>query len=141
MSADLTLVNLNLLFMRYGEQVERERHVPLGCLYLTRALEAAGFAVDFRDYQLCESSDPFDLETFLSFAADPAPVIGLSCMANLLPFTLLAAEALKARYHFNLEENVLPKLELLQRFGFYLQPERAADPNAESCGAHSPRVI
>ena len=30
MSADLTLVNLNMLFMRYGEQVERERHVPLG---------------------------------------------------------------------------------------------------------------
>jgi hypothetical protein len=44
-------------------------------------------------------------------------------------------------YHFNLEENVLPKLELLRRFGFYLDPERAADPNAESCGAHSPRVI
>jgi len=35
--ADLTLVNLNMLFMRYGEEVERERHVPLGPLYLTRA--------------------------------------------------------------------------------------------------------
>jgi radical SAM superfamily enzyme YgiQ (UPF0313 family) len=98
MPADLTLINLNMLFMRYGEQVERERHVPLGCLYLTRALEAAGFTVDFRDYQLWETEDPFDLEAFLTFAADPAPVIGLSCMANLLPFTILAAEALKARY-------------------------------------------
>ena len=98
MPSDLTLINLNLLFIRYGEQVERERHVPLGCLYLTRALEAAGFTVDFRDYQLCESEDPFDLDAFLNFAAEPAPVIGLSCMANLLPFTLLAAEALKARY-------------------------------------------
>ena len=98
MPADLTLVNLNLLFMRYGEQIERERHVPLGCLYLTAALERAGFTVDFRDYQLCESSDPFELETFLAFVADPAPVIGLSCMANLLPFTLLAAQALKDRY-------------------------------------------
>jgi len=98
MTADLTLVNLNMLFMRYGEQVERERHVPLGCLYLTRALETTGFTVDFRDYQLCESNDPFDLEAFLSFVAHPAPVIGLSCMANLLPFTLLAAEALKTRY-------------------------------------------
>src|SRR5512144_1235107 len=98
MAADLTLINLNMLFMRYGEQIERERHVPLGCLYLTRALEAAGFTVDFRDYQLCDSYDPFDLETFLAFVAHPAPVIGLSCMANLLPFTLLAAEALKARY-------------------------------------------
>lgn len=98
MSADLTLVNLNMLFMRYGEQVERERHVPLGCLYLTAALERAGFMVDFRDYQLSDSSDPFDVAAFLSFVADPAPVIGLSCMANLLPFTLLAAKALKDRY-------------------------------------------
>ncbi|MCW5555830.1 MAG: radical SAM protein [Verrucomicrobiae bacterium] len=98
MPSDLTLINLNMLFMRYGEQIERERHVPLGCLYLTAALEDAGFKVDFRDYQLCESGDPFDVETFLSFVANPAPVIGLSCMANLLPFTLLAAKALKERY-------------------------------------------
>ena len=49
--ADITLVNLNMLFMRYGQEIERELHVPLGCLYLTRALEDAGFAVDFRDYQ------------------------------------------------------------------------------------------
>ena len=98
MPSDLTLINLNLLFIRYGEQIERERHVPLGCLYLTRSLEAAGFTVDFRDYQLCESEDPFDLDAFLDFVAEPAPVVGLSCMANLLPFTLLAAEALKARY-------------------------------------------
>ena len=98
MPADLTLVNLNMLFMRYGEQIERERHVPLGCLYLTAALERAGFTVDFRDYQLSEADDPFDVETFLAFVADPAPVVGLSCMANLLPFTLLAAQALKERY-------------------------------------------
>jgi anaerobic magnesium-protoporphyrin IX monomethyl ester cyclase len=98
MPADLTLINLNMLFMRYGEQVERERHVPLGCLYLTAALERAGFNIDFRDYQLSDSGDPFDIETFLAFAADPAPVIGLSCMANLLPFTIIAAEALKKRY-------------------------------------------
>jgi radical SAM superfamily enzyme YgiQ (UPF0313 family) len=98
MRPDLTLINLNMLFVRYGEQIERERHVPLGCLYLCTALEQAGFTVDFRDYQLGESDDPFDLESFLAFAADPAPVIGLSCMANLLPFTILAAKALKERY-------------------------------------------
>ena len=39
MAADITLINLNLLYVRYGETVDRERHVPLGCLYLTRALE------------------------------------------------------------------------------------------------------
>ncbi len=96
--ADLTLINLNMLFMRYGEEIERELHVPLGCLYLTRALESAGFEVDFRDYQLCPGDDPFDMGVFLDFIRGPAPVIGLSCMANLLPFTLLAARAIKERY-------------------------------------------
>jgi anaerobic magnesium-protoporphyrin IX monomethyl ester cyclase len=97
-AADLTLVNLNMLFMRYGEEIERELHVPLGCLYLTRALEDAGFRVDFRDCQLAPTDDPFDLDAFLSFLEDPAPVIGLSCMANLLPFTILAMKALRERY-------------------------------------------
>jgi len=95
---DITLVNLNMLFMRYGEKVERELHVPLGCLYLARAMEDAGLAVDFRDYQVAPGDDPFDLAAFLDFLADPAPVIGLSCMANLLPFTILAMRALKERY-------------------------------------------
>lgn len=96
--ADITLVNLNMLFMRYGEEIDRELHVPLGCLYLTGALERAGFNVDFRDYQTCPSDDPFDMAAFLSFLDEPADVIGLSCMANLLPFTILAARALRQRY-------------------------------------------
>ena len=96
--ADITLVNLNMLFMRYGEEIERELHVPLGPLYLTRALEDAGFEVDFRDYQAAPCDDPFDLENFLSFLADPAPVIGFSCMANLLPFTIHAMRAVKQRW-------------------------------------------
>ena len=78
MSADITLVNLNMLFMRYGEEIERELHVPLGPLYLTRALEDAGFRVDFRDYQGIPSDDPFALQVFLDFVRQPAPVIGLS---------------------------------------------------------------
>jgi radical SAM superfamily enzyme YgiQ (UPF0313 family) len=43
-------------------------------------------------------------------------------------------------YHYDLAGNVLPKLELLQRFGFYLRPELVAEANPESCGAHSPHV-
>ena len=98
MPADITLVNLNMLFMRYGEEVERELHVPLGPLYLTRALEDAGFGVDFRDYQCVASNEPFDLNVFLEFLRDPAPVIGLSCMANLLPFTVLAVRAFREAF-------------------------------------------
>lgn len=95
---DITLINLNMLFLRYGEEVDRERHVPLGPLYLARTLEDAGFKVDFRDYQMYEGPDPFRMESFLEFVHDPAPVIGLSCMANLLPFTVLALKALRQRY-------------------------------------------
>ncbi len=87
-----------MLFVRYSDAYEREKHLPLGLLYLTSVLEQAGYDVDFRDYQMCEAEDPFDLDQFVTFARDPAPIIGLSCMANLLPFTILAARALKARY-------------------------------------------
>jgi len=96
--SDLTLVNLNMLFMRYGQEIERELHVPLGCLYLCTALEKLGYEVDFRDYQTVPSDQPFDMEVFLDFLAEPAPVIGLSCMANLLPFTILAMRALRERF-------------------------------------------
>jgi radical SAM superfamily enzyme YgiQ (UPF0313 family) len=98
MPADLTLVNLNMLFLHYAQEIDRELHVPLGPLYLTRALEDSGFSVDFRDYQTCASSDPFDSNVFLDYMKDPAPIIGLSCMANLLPFTIHAAQALRQRY-------------------------------------------
>ncbi len=96
--ADITLVNLNMLYLRYYDKVEREYHVPLGCLYLSRALEDAGFSVDFRDYQLATYDDPFRMESLVDFCRDPAPVIGLSCMANLLPFTILAVKALREAY-------------------------------------------
>jgi radical SAM superfamily enzyme YgiQ (UPF0313 family) len=96
--ADITLVNLNMLFVRYPDACDKELHLPLGLLYLTSVLERAGVDVDLRDYQLCAADDPFDLDAFADFCADPAPIIGLSCMANLLPFTILAARRLKERF-------------------------------------------
>lgn len=96
--SDITLVNMNLLFIRYMDSVERELHVPLGPLYLTSVLEAAGYDVDFRDYQLNTWDDPFEPEHVVDFCKDPAPIIGLSCMANLLPFVALASKQLKERY-------------------------------------------
>jgi radical SAM superfamily enzyme YgiQ (UPF0313 family) len=95
---DLTLVNLNMLFVRHYDRLERELHVPLGPLYLTRALEDAGFTVDFRDYQLNDLEDPFSPVSLLEFVKEPAEVIGFSVMANLLPFTLLAMKTVKERY-------------------------------------------
>jgi len=49
-------------------------------------------------------------------------------------------------FHIDLERNVLPKLELLRQFGFYPSANQrdggsgADSENAESCGAHSPRI-
>ncbi|RCK80109.1 MAG: Radical SAM domain protein [Candidatus Ozemobacter sibiricus] len=97
-AADLTLLNLNLLYVRYLEGIDRELHVPLGCLYLTRALEDAGYVVDFRDYQLNTFDEPFLPDRIVEFLHDPAPVIGFSVMANLLPFALLAMKEVKQRY-------------------------------------------
>lgn len=118
--ADITLVNLNMLLVRYVDAIEKELHVPLGPLYLISALEQAGFSVDFRDYQLAEYDEPFSPENLADFCKDPAPIVGLSCMANLLPFTILAAKVIKERYPdrtivlggvgpFSVEEKVLEK--------------------------------
>jgi radical SAM superfamily enzyme YgiQ (UPF0313 family) len=96
--ADITIINLNMLYVRYFDTVERERHLPLGPLYVTAALEAAGYVVDLRDYQMHEADDLFSADEVVRFLADPAPVVGFSCMANLLPFTLLAMQRFKERH-------------------------------------------
>lgn len=95
---DITLLNMNLLYLRYYDEVEKELHVPLGTLYLTRILEDAGKRVDFRDYQTNTYDDPFDAENICDFLADSSDLIGVSVMANLLPFTIAALRTFKQRY-------------------------------------------
>lgn len=96
--ADITLVNMNLLYVRHFDYLERELHVPLGPLYLTAALEKAGFSVDFRDYQLNTGEDPFNMDSLVGFLNNPSGIIGISVMTNLLPFTLLALRKVKEKY-------------------------------------------
>ena len=43
-------------------------------------------------------------------------------------------------FHIDIEGNILPKLEVLQKFGFY-PAEQTPPESAESCGAHSPKTI
>lgn len=96
--SDITILNLNMLYLKYYDTIEREQHIPLGPLYLTRAIENAGFVVDFRDYQLNTCADPFSIDNCIEFLTDSAPIIGISVMANLLPFALLLSRELKRRY-------------------------------------------
>lgn len=97
--ADITLVNMNLLYIRLDGRIDYETHPPLGLLYLTSVLEQAGLFVDLVDYQMLPrndpGADPFDIDTALGVIGRTAPVVGFSCMANLLPFTLLVAERFK----------------------------------------------
>ena len=95
---DITLVNMNLLYIAYEDRVDRELHVPLGLLYLVSVLEGQGYRVDLRDYQLYPGGDPFTIDHTLAFLEGSARVVGFGCMANLLPYTLLVAQALKARH-------------------------------------------
>jgi radical SAM superfamily enzyme YgiQ (UPF0313 family) len=94
-SADITLLNLNMLYLKYYDKVDKELHLPLGPLYLTRALEDAGFQVDFRDYQRNSFEEPFRIDNCLAFLEGSARIVGISVMANLLPFAVLLARALK----------------------------------------------
>jgi len=98
MTADITLVNLNMLYLRYRAFIEKEVHTPLGCLYLISVLENNGISVDFRDYQLNEFDEPFLAENFLKFLDNSENIIGFSCMANLLPFTLMMMKEVKKKW-------------------------------------------
>ncbi len=96
---DITLVNLNMLYVRFTDgKMFIQNHLILGPLYWVSALENNGISVDFRDYQMIDSEKIFDIEVFLNFIENPAPIIGFSCMANLLPFVLFALPKIKERY-------------------------------------------
>ena len=94
----ITILNLNMLYLKYFDKIDRELHIPLGPLYLARALEDAGFPVDFRDYQLNEYDDAFSIDNCIDFLHGSADIIGISVMANLLPFAILLSQEFKRRF-------------------------------------------
>lgn len=53
--------------------------------------------MDFRDCQTHACKDPFHPETIAAYLAE-CPCLGWACMANLLPFTLMALQDFKARH-------------------------------------------
>jgi anaerobic magnesium-protoporphyrin IX monomethyl ester cyclase len=85
----MTLVNL---VPRLGGDAA----IPLGPLYVTAALEQAGCAVDFRDYQLASSQNPLSQESLLGFLSESESTLGISCLFNALPFILPCLQRIKA---------------------------------------------
>jgi len=96
---DITLLNHNMLYIKYLDgKIFRQRHLPLGPLYLISALEDSGITVDFRDYQLAERDDLFVPEALVDYLEGCASIVGISCMANLLPFVMYAMPLLRERF-------------------------------------------
>lgn len=93
--ADVTLVNLNLMLVNAGWYYDDENYIPLGLLYIAGHLEQQGFNVELVDYQLWAECRRFDREAFVEALGPLPPVVGLSCMSNLLPFAILVAEEIK----------------------------------------------
>lgn len=85
---DITLVNAVL--------PSEVKVPPQGLLYLTAALEEAGFEVEIRDYQLSPDPEPWTPAAMARFVRGAAPIIGFSCMSYILPLICRAAEAIKA---------------------------------------------
>lgn len=97
--ADITLINMNIFYLNVQGEIDFEIQPPLGLLYLIAVLEQNEYAVDFIDYQTFPienpASDPFDIDNVIRFLGNLSDLVGLSCMANLLPFTLLVAKRIK----------------------------------------------
>jgi hypothetical protein len=60
----------------------------------------------------------------------------------LFDFVVQHPDIFPGFFHYDLENNVRPKLEVLREHGFYPSPqaEQREEAGTESCGAHSPRV-
>ncbi|MDY0062172.1 MAG: radical SAM protein [Myxococcota bacterium] len=97
MKQPVTLVNL-FRSDRPGEVL-----LPLGCLALRAALEAAGHPVELRDLQRLPLDLWQDLDRLAASLDDSAAVVGLSLMADMLPL----AVALTRRLHERRPERTL----------------------------------
>lgn len=97
--ADITLLNMNMLYIKFPDgRIKRDCHLALGPLYLISALKDNGIEVDFRDYQILDKEELFTPEVFVDFLKNPSKIVGISSMANLIPFILYALPYFKEKY-------------------------------------------
>jgi radical SAM superfamily enzyme YgiQ (UPF0313 family) len=97
-AADVTLINLNLMLSRQDGTFDQQSYIPLGLLSIAAVLERHGYCVELIDYQLFSHARYFDAGIFLDAIEELAPVVGISCMSNLLPFAVLVARVVKERH-------------------------------------------
>ena len=96
-STDVTLINMNLMLVNQDGKYDQQNYIPLGLLYIASCLEKEGHNVEFIDYQLFSCARSFDAQLFIDTVGATAPLVGFSCMSNLLPFCIHCAEVLKKK--------------------------------------------
>lgn len=72
-----------------------QRLMPLGSLWLRAACEARGIAVDLRDLQFLDWELFASPDAIAAAIGETHRIVGLSCMADLLPLTVAVAQRLK----------------------------------------------
>jgi len=92
--ADVTLAYVDLIG-------DADRSLPLGPLYIAGFLQSRGTSCEIRDYSLWASfTDKEALESpesLCAFLEGSAPIVGISCMSNTVPFVLASVDAVKRR--------------------------------------------
>jgi radical SAM superfamily enzyme YgiQ (UPF0313 family) len=68
---------------------------PLGPLYIAAALEQCGWDVDFRDYQLVRSANPFDPDLICDALRGHHRILLISCFVDMLPVVIAACRLIK----------------------------------------------
>ncbi|MFC1639500.1 B12-binding domain-containing radical SAM protein [Gemmatimonadota bacterium] len=86
--ADVTVVN---------SIHSHDPRVPLGPLYLCSFLEAHGYDVDFRDYQICDDVDVGKPEHFAAWLSGAAPIVAISTLSSSLPLVLASLSRTQLR--------------------------------------------
>lgn len=95
---DVTLINMNLMLVKSNKGFDQQNYIPLGILYIASYLEREGINVEFADYQTFSEACNFDVELLIDVLKDPGKIVGISCMTNLLPFTIYFCKKYKEVY-------------------------------------------
>lgn len=96
---DITLYNLSVpISDTYYCERKKFITIPLGPLYLASYMEANGYKVDFKDYQLSNFENPYDIKNILSFFESSSDILGVSSLSVILPHLLIALKELKKNH-------------------------------------------
>jgi radical SAM superfamily enzyme YgiQ (UPF0313 family) len=83
------------MYINQAGRRDHQNYLPLGLLYIAAYLESHGYNAELIDYQLFSRMGEFDAALFVRTIGETAPIVGISCMTNLMPFAVLCAREFK----------------------------------------------